>query len=128
VPTWLEILLLAVLGLLLLLTLGGVAGAARRRRGREGSFGERLREANAALAHARAGDRGWERAGLETAARAAFASERPGVEVVELALVQVVDRPGVDEDQAVFRVLVPGAEHWLTLGRSGGTWQLERLT
>ena len=36
---------------------------------------------------------------------------------------QVVDQPGTDADQAVFRVLgADGAEHTVTLGRRDGAW------
>ena len=36
---------------------------------------------------------------------------------------QVIDRPGVDADEAVFRVESPdGREHRITLGRTSGEW------
>jgi hypothetical protein len=38
-------------------------------------------------------------------------------------LVQVIDKPGTEEDQAVYRVLTgDGEEHRITLGRSGDVW------
>ena len=38
-------------------------------------------------------------------------------------LVQVVDKPGTDADQAIFHVkTADGAEHRMTLGRTGGEW------
>jgi hypothetical protein len=40
-----------------------------------------------------------------------------------MQLVQVIDRPGTDADQAVFRVeTADGDEHRITLGRTGGVW------
>ncbi|HEY4094591.1 MAG TPA: hypothetical protein VGM33_03730, partial [Baekduia sp.] len=64
-------------------------------------------------------DRGWDRATIEAAARAAVAPR----EIRDLHLVQVVDKPGTDADQAVLRVVAAdGAESTLTLGRREGAW------
>ena len=41
---------------------------------------------------------------------------------------QIIDRPGTDEDKAVFRVASGDREERLTLGREGGEWVLEQLT
>jgi hypothetical protein len=38
-----------------------------------------------------------------------------------------VDRPGTDDDKAIFRVSGSGAEQELTLGRQNGDWVLETL-
>ena len=43
----------------------------------------------------------------------------------ELALVQVIDRPGTDEDKAVFRVVSAAGESRLKLGRQAGEWRPE---
>ncbi len=92
---------------------------AQARAGDRGWERAAIEAADAALAQARAQDRGWERATIEAAARAAVAPR----EVRELQLVQVVDMPGTDEDQAVFRVVgADGAETTLTLGRRDGAW------
>ena len=40
---------------------------------------------------------------------------------------QIVDRPGTDDDKAVFRVTAGDREERLTLGRQGGDWVLEAL-
>jgi len=72
---------------------------------------------NRDLAAAAASDRGWDRSTLEDAARRIYATEHGG-EPVELVLVEVRDRPGTDEDEAVFRC---GDKH-LTLGRRAGDW------
>jgi hypothetical protein len=105
--------------LALVLFAGGLVATARRRDAQAGDLRERLEAADAALAEARAQDRGWERATIEAAARAAVAPQ----EVSALQLVQVVDRPGTDADQAVFRVVgADGAERIVTLGRRDGAW------
>jgi hypothetical protein len=120
-PTW-AIIVLAVFGALLVLALlGGLAASIRNRRRRE-RFGSSLDEVDRSLADARATDRGWERGVLEAAARRAFEAERPGAEIHELTLVQVVDRPGTEEDKAVFRVVATDVRVHLTLGRVGGEW------
>jgi hypothetical protein len=76
-----------------------------------------VQEADQELARAHADDKGWERGGLESAARAAF-SDRHGREPQALHLVQVVDRPGIDEDQAIFEA----EGERLVLGRTGDSW------
>ncbi len=105
--------------LAVLLFAGGLYASGRRRDKLADGLLARIEAADAALADARAQDRGWERATIEAAARAAVAPD----EVRELQLVQVVDKPGTDADQAVFRVLgADGAERTVTLGRRDGAW------
>lgn len=118
--TALEIVLIVLALLVIVLGGGGYVATARRTRARDGSLLDQLKRVDRELATARAADKGWERATLEAAARAA-ATERFG-SVSELQLVQVIDKPGTDADQAVFRVEAGGAEHSITLGRSGGVW------
>jgi uncharacterized membrane protein YccC len=109
--------ILVVLGVVLFL--GGLVASGRRRDAMAQRLHEQVEAADAALADARAQDRGWERATIEAAARAAIAPKEPR----ELHLVQVVDQPGTDADQAVFRVVgTDGAESTLTLGRRDGAW------
>ncbi|HEV7461856.1 MAG TPA: hypothetical protein VGN78_15065 [Solirubrobacteraceae bacterium] len=120
-PTW-AIIVLAVFAAFLLLALGGALAASLRNRRHQERFDSRLDQVDRALADARATDRGWERGALEAAARRAFEVERPGVEIHELTLVQVVDRPGTEEDKAVFRVVAADVRVRLTLGRVGGEW------
>ena len=117
----LAIIVIVVLGLLLLLFVGGVVANARRARAESPELRESLREADRALALARAEDRGWDRGALEAAAREAFAARSPA-EVRELLLVQVVDRPGTEEDQALFRVITDAGSEEILLVRSGGAW------
>jgi hypothetical protein len=120
-PTW-AIIVLAVFGAFLVLALLGALAASLRNRRRRERFGSSLDEVDRSLADARATDRGWERGVLEAAARRAFEAERPGVEIRELTLVQVVDRPGTEEDKAVFRVVAVDGRMQLTLGRVDGEW------
>jgi hypothetical protein len=49
------------------------------------------------------------------------------VTIRDQALVQVLDRPGTDEDKAVFRFHTEDGEAQLTLGRSGGEWVSEEI-
>jgi type II secretory pathway pseudopilin PulG len=113
----LTVILIVLAVLVVVLAIGGYVANARRREREEASLLRRAEEADQHLAQAHAQDKGWERAGLEAAARAAFA-QLHGSEPRELTLVQVVDRPGTDEDQAVFHA--DGRE--LRLGRRGDRW------
>jgi hypothetical protein len=113
VPLWLII----VLVVLIVLAVGGaIARRAQLARTRP-VFDATLEKVNRDLAAAAAQDRGWDRDTLEAAARSFFAAER-GAAPADLALVEVIDRPGTDQDRAVFRA---GDEH-LTLGRHDGEW------
>jgi len=119
VPHWLVIVLIV----LAVLAIGGYfARKAQLKRSRP-AFERSLEHVNRDLAAAAAQDRGWDRATLEDAARRIYASERGG-EPPELTLVEVRDRPGTDDDEAVFRC---GAEQ-LTLGRRDGEWVHESLS
>lgn len=119
----LGIVLLVVLAVVLILAIGGYMAMTRRTRAREGALQRELAHAEDALAEAHALDKGWDRATLEAAARAAAVARFGDGVVGTPQLVQVIDRPGVDADQAVFRVESPdGGEHRITLGRSGGEW------
>ena len=115
------IVLIAIGGLLLVLFLGGLIANARVRRAEGADLRRQLREADRALAAARAEDRGWDRLALEAAAREAFAAGGGGA-IEELMLVRVVDRPGVEEDLAIFRVMCAGTPTEITLGRIEGAW------
>jgi hypothetical protein len=116
------IILLVLVVLLVALMAGGLVASARRSRGEEAELRTKLREADRALAVAAAEDRGWDRATLEAAARTAFAARSP-VDVRELMLVQVLDRPGVDDDEAVFRVVTDAGSEDIVLVRQGGAWR-----
>jgi hypothetical protein len=122
--TW-EIIVLAVVAVIVLLAVGGAVARRRQLERSQGRFAENLAQVNRDLAAAHAEDNGWERSLLEDAARQAYASER-GTDPGELELTQVVDRPGTDDDRAVFRAGPDGRER-LTLGRRDGQWVLEAL-
>jgi hypothetical protein len=122
VPTWLAIVIAVLALLIVVFFVLGLVLTGRRQRETEGQFHAQLEAANAALAAARATDRGWERANLETAARAAHLARSPGAQIREMHLIQVVDRPGTEEDQALFRCVDAEGEHDILLGRHGYDW------
>jgi hypothetical protein len=108
--------------LVVLLIVGGLIANGRRARSQEDETRSAARDADQVLAQARASDRGWERGVLEAAAREAFAARSPA-EVLELLLVKVVDRPGMEEDQALFRVVTDaGSEEILLVRDASGAW------
>ena len=122
-PTWLII----VLVVLLLLAAGGVVARRAQLWRTEAGFRGELEQANRMLAEAAAQDRGWDRDTLEAAARRIYAEQTGEAEVPELLLVEVLDRPGTEEDQAVFRVGGRRSDRHLTLGRRAGDWVHESL-
>jgi hypothetical protein len=117
----LGIVVVVIVVLVALLAIGGLVISRRRARENEPSLQNELEEANQALASAHAEDKGWHRERLEQAAREAFA-QRSAADVRELQLVQVVDRPGTDDDQAVFRVITDHGSEYLHLDRHGDRW------
>jgi type II secretory pathway pseudopilin PulG len=119
----LGIVLIVLAVVILLLASGGYVAATRRAKSSEDALRRELAEAERELAKAHAGDKGWDPALLASAAHSA-ATERFGDATVgDPLLVQVLDRPGTDADQAVFLVkTADGGEHRMTLGRAGGAW------
>src|SRR3954447_9515534 len=115
---------LIILGVLLLvLVVLGALGARKRLAATEQSFHKRLDAANEALADARAEDRGWDLPALEAAARAVVEQRHPDANVRNLHLIQVIDKPGTEDDQARFHVDVAmGRDFEVLLGRRGGEW------
>jgi hypothetical protein len=111
------IVVIAVVLLVAALFAGGYVANGRRRRSEDATLRARVQQADQHLARAHAEDKGWERAGLEAAAREAHRARR-GRDPQELHLVQVVDKPGIEEDEAVFEA---DGER-LVLGRSGDSW------
>jgi type II secretory pathway pseudopilin PulG len=112
-----SIVVLVVVAIVVLLAVGGFAATRKRHAAESAALHARAQEADQHLAAAHAEDKGWERGTLEAAARRAYA-ERHGREPAQLTLVQVVDRPGVEEDEAVFEA--DGDR--LVLGRAAGDW------
>jgi type II secretory pathway pseudopilin PulG len=115
------IVVIVVVGVLVLLFVGGLIANGRRARAEDPQLRANLREADQALARARAEDRGWDRGALEAAARTAFAARSP-VEPRELQLVKVVDRPGIEHDQCLFRVVTDVGSEEILLVRTDGAW------
>ena len=118
----LAIVLIVIAALLVLLFAGGLVANERRQRARAAQLRAQIEAADQALAQARAGDRGWDLAALEAVAREACASRFGGRQPEQLLLVQVVDRPGTDADEAVFRAIDGQHEEDVVLGREGGQW------
>jgi type II secretory pathway pseudopilin PulG len=117
----LAIIIIVVVGILLVLIVGGYIASTRRARDDDAALRQELEAANRALAMAHADDKGWERSLLEAAAREAFA-ERSAADVRDLQLMQVVDKPGTEDDQAVFRVVTDHGAEFLHLDRHGDAW------
>ena len=114
-PLLIVIIVLAVL--VVLLAIGGSVANRRRTEAEAPALQARIQEANEHLARAHAQDKGWERATVEGAARDAYRA-RHGRDPQALHLVQVVDKPGIEEDEAVFHA---DGER-IVLGRSGDSW------
>lgn len=112
-----------VLGVLLLLAVGGAIAQRRRLNASEEQWHRMVQQADHDLAAALAGDRGWEYERLEAAARAAFVAAHPGAPVDELVIVEVIDRPGTEEDRAAFQVVSGGTPHRIELARAGDEWR-----
>jgi hypothetical protein len=120
--TWLLIVIIVVAVLLVVFLVGGIVAVGRRSRAGEGRLLADLASANEQLAQARAADRGWDRDTIDTAARAAHLAAHPGADIRAVHLVQVVDRPGTDDDEALVHVLDATGEHTVRLGRRGDEW------
>jgi hypothetical protein len=116
-PLWFII----VLAVLALLIVGGAFARRRQLARSRPAFERALAQVDRDLAAAAAGDRGWDRAHLEASARR-ICAEQLGSEPEELTLVEVVDRPGTDQDEAVFDVRAGGERHRVVLGRRDGDW------
>jgi hypothetical protein len=113
--------LIIIIVVIVLLMLGGVIARRRQLARSRPAFERSLAQVDRDLAAAAAADRGWDRALLEASARR-ICAEQLGAEPDELTLVEVLDRPGTDDDQAVFDVRAKGARHRVVLGRRDGDW------
>ena len=116
-PTWLIIVIVVVV----ILAVGGVIARNRQLEKSRPAFERALAQVDSDLAAAAASDRGWDREHLEASARR-ICTEQFGAEPEELTLVEVIDKPGTDEDQAVFDVSAAGERHRVVLGRRDGDW------
>jgi len=116
------IIVLVVLVVLALLALGGFIANRRRMERTEAQFRARVEQANQDLAEAHAADNGWEPGRVEAAARRVFSERAPGQEITDIALIQVIDKPGIEEDEAVFHVSTAAGTETIRLGRRGDDW------
>ncbi len=117
-----------VLAVLVILAVGGAIAARRRMKATEAGFSNHLERANVDLATAHAADRGWDPDALASAARAAVGERHPELGDVALTLVEVVDRPGIEEDVARYRARAnSGTELLVTMVRREGGWRAERI-
>jgi hypothetical protein len=116
---WLIVVIVVVVFAVLIV--GGIFARNRQLARSRPAFERALAQVDRDLADAAASDRGWDRSLLETAARR-ISAEQFGSEPDELQLIEVIDRPGTDEDQAVFDVSAAGTHHRLVLGRRDGDW------
>jgi hypothetical protein len=116
-PLWLII----VIAVLVILFVGGVIARRRQLERTRPEFERALTHVDRDLALAAASDRGWDREHLEAAARR-ICGEQLGSPPDELTLIEVIDKPGTDSDQAVFDVSCGGERHRMVLGRRDGDW------
>jgi uncharacterized Ntn-hydrolase superfamily protein len=116
-PIW----LIVILAVLLLLAVGGAIARRAQLKRTESAFHTALERANHDLALAAASDKGWDRETMEAAAREVFRLEH-GADPDSLDLVEVVDLPGIEQDEAVFRAVHHGHAHEITLARHGDDW------
>jgi hypothetical protein len=123
----LGIILIVVGALLVLLLVGGFVAGRRHRATHEVEIAKSISAADRALEHARATDKGWDRAALEAAARQAIQSSRPDWPYDELVLVLVDDPPGVEQDRAHFVASGSGDQARVILARTEDGWLLERI-
>ena len=100
---------------------GGIIARNRQLASTRPAFERALAQVEQDLVAAAASDRGWDRSVLEAAARQIVA-ERFGSDPEELTLVEVIDKPGTDQDQAVFTAHVGGKPERVVLGRREGDW------
>jgi hypothetical protein len=105
----------------------GLVAVRRRARSQVGSFERNVAEADRALEHARALDRGWDRDLMEEACRRALAEARPEFDVDRLHLVLVDDRPGTDDDLAHFVAAGRDGQTRVVLSRTGDRWEAHRV-
>ena len=113
--------LIIVLIVLVVLVVGGIIARNRQLASTRPAFERALAQVERDLVAAAASDRGWDRSLLEAAARQ-IVRERFGSEPEELTLVEVIDKPGTDQDQAVFEVKTGSDRRRVVLGRRDGDW------
>jgi hypothetical protein len=123
----LGIILIVIGAVVLVLLVGGFIASRRYVAAHEAEIASNIAEADRALEHARAADKGWDRALLEAAARGALQETRPGWAFDSLALVLVDDRPGIEQDRAHFMATGGGDSARVILARTEDGWALEGI-
>lgn len=124
-PTWLIVVPAVLVLLVIVFAVAGDLWNRRHRARTAAELLERVKSADNALAAAIATDYGWDRSVLEAAAREAFVARHPALAGLDPVLVLVDDRPGTDEDRAVFEIIEGGRRHAITLLRDGDRWSAE---
>jgi hypothetical protein len=109
--------ILIVLAVLAILVIGGAIARRRQLARSRPAFERALTKVDRDLAAAAASDHGWDRTLLETAARRVY-TEQYGAAPEALTLIEVIDHPGTEQDQAVFEA---GGRR-VVLGRRDGEW------
>ncbi|MBA2349295.1 MAG: hypothetical protein H0V81_13490 [Solirubrobacterales bacterium] len=119
-----EIVLIVLAVVLFVFIGGGMVVAARRARQAEAALKAKIADADHALAAAHAGDNGWDAEHMEAAARAIWRSgDEEDEPIAEAHLVQVIDRPGTDADEAVYKLVgTDGTERDVRIRRTGDAW------
>lgn len=121
------LIILIVVAVVVVLVATGLVASRRRVDVEAADYRRHVAAADGALELARAGDRGWDRAALEAAARDALGAHRPGIEFDDLHLVLVEDRPGVEEDRAHFVATDESGDVRVVLTRSDRRWVVDRV-
>ena len=119
-----EIVLIVIAAVLVLLFVGGYVASRRRTK----DWSAHVAEAEQALERAFAEDRGWDRELLHRSAREALGSHKPGWEYTDVHIVDVDDRPGVEQDRAHLVAVGQDGESRVVLARDAdGGWHVESV-
>jgi len=121
----LAIVLIVIAVIVLAALVGGFLATRKRAEAGAADYERHVAAADQALEQARATDRGWDRALLEDAARAALSEQHPDFAYEALYLVLVDDRPGIDEDRAHFAAAGSDGERRVVLVRGAAGWAAE---
>ena len=105
-----------------MLGVGGAFAVAARNRARADTLTEEVQRANDLLAAARADDRGWDLQAMLAVARTELADRAPAFKDESLHLVEVIDKPGIDGDRAVFRAHAGRDAVEIELARRESSW------
>ena len=120
-----EIVLIVIAIVLVLLFVGGYVASRRRAE----DWSEHVAQAEQALERAFAEDRGWDRELLHRSAREALGSHRPGWEFRDVHIVDVDDKPGVEQDRAHLVAVGQDGESRVVLARDAdGGWRVESVS